>query len=158
MTFVRNWSKRVASLAPAVVCAMFCSLSAHASELMSEADAIVTVEVAFVPYGDMVLIGQVLYGEMIELSSTTELLGPCLPNKARVRELADNARGAIQPEVYRESIERAGYKAVVFLKRDGSAGRVLCDEDDFLTSNWESDPRYPEWRARLQAALDARSN
>ncbi|NIO39142.1 MAG: hypothetical protein GTO41_02435 [Burkholderiales bacterium] len=123
--------------------------------LISESDAIVTVEVAFVPYGDMVLIGDVLHGKMVKLSNSNELLGACLPNKARVRKLVKMAAGPSQAVVYEGAIERASYKAVVFLKHgDGDgASRALCDEGAHVTDNWESDPRYEAWRTRLDVSL-----
>ena len=129
---------------------------AQLAELVAGSDAIVSVEVAFVPYGDLVLVGEVLHGSMNELSSSTELLGPCLPNKALVRELAEQAADGAQARIFQESIERAGYKAVTFLKHEGETSRALCVADSFVTVNWESDPDYATWRDRLQDEIDAR--
>lgn len=124
------------------------------TDLIRQSDAVVSVEVAFVPYGDMVLIGEVLDGEMIDLSSSNELLGQCLPKKAVVRDLAQGPDDNLQRAVYAEAVENAGYVAVVFMKHDGDAGEVICDDGAHSTVNWISDPRYPEWRARLDQLLE----
>ncbi|KPK32724.1 MAG: hypothetical protein AMJ66_06460 [Betaproteobacteria bacterium SG8_40] len=152
-----NCPKRLLTVTLSALCSAAFLQAAQAGEPASEADAIVLVEVAFVPYGDLVLVEQVLHGEPTEMSSTSELLGVCLPNKALVREMAERTDDAAQALVYRQSIERAGYKAVVFLKHDGAQSRVLCEEGAVSTVNWETDPRHPQWRARLQSRIDSRS-
>jgi hypothetical protein len=128
----------------------------NVAELIRQSDAVVAVEVAFVPYGDMVLIGEVLDGEMLDLDSSNELLGQCLPKKVTVRELARGQRGDPQQAVYAEAVERAGYAAVVFMKHDGNASEVICDDGAHSTVNWVTDPRYPQWRAQLDAVLAQR--
>ena len=126
----------------------------NVAELIRLSDVVVAVEVAFVPYGDMVLIGEVLDGEMMELDSSNELLGQCLPKKVTVRELARAPRGDPQQAVYAEAIERAGYTAVVFMKHHGNDSEVICDDGLHTTVNWVTDPRYPQWRTRLDALLE----
>ncbi len=128
--------------------------AASVAELVRQSDAVVAIEVAFVPYGDMVLLGEVLDGKMMDLSSSNELLGDCLPKKATVRELAQSANNNPQQAVYVEAVERAGYAAVVFMKHEGNASRVICDDGPHSTVNWVSDPRYPEWRAQLDRLLE----
>ncbi len=128
---------------------------AQLGELVGTADAIVAIEVAFVPYGDLVLVGEVLHGRMVELSSSNELLGACLPSKAIVRDLAQQAGSSVQGGVYQNAIERAGYKALAFLKHESGASRVICDDGSFSTVNWETDPRFAAWRARLQNEIAA---
>ena len=125
----------------------------NVAELIRQSDAVVSVEVAFVPYGDMVLIGEVLDGEMVDLDSSNALLGQCLPKKAAVRDLAKGPPGNPQQAVYAEAVERAGYVAVVFMKHDGNASQVICDDGAHSTINWERDPRHPQWRAQLDELL-----
>lgn len=124
------------------------------AELIRQSDAVVSVEVAVVPYGDMVLIGEVLAGEMVELSSSNELLGQCLPRKALVRDLAGSSSTDPQQAVYAEAVERAGYSAIVFMKHDANASQIICDNGTHSTVNWETDPRHPGWRARLDEILE----
>lgn len=126
----------------------------NVAELIEQSDAVVSVEVAFVPYGDMVLIGEVLAGEMAELDSSNELLSQCLPRKALVRDLARSAIGSEQQAVYAEAVERAGYSAIVFMKHGGNGSQIICDNGAHSTVNWEIDPRYPQWRARLDEILE----
>ena len=126
----------------------------NVADLIGQADAVVSVEVAFVPYGDMVLIGEVLDGAMVDLSSSNELLGQCLPKKAVVRDLAQVSDNNMQQKVYVEAVENAGYVAVVFMKHDGNASQVICDDGVHSTINWVTDPRYPQWRARLDKLLE----
>ena len=130
---------------------------AQLGELVGMADAIVALEVAFVPYGDLVLVGEVLHGRMVELSSSNELLGTCLPSKAIVRDLVQQAGSSVQGAVYQNAIERAGYKAVAFLKHESGASRVVCDKGSFSTVNWETDPRFAAWRGRLQDEIAAQA-
>ncbi len=151
----RAWLRRVMAALMSAACASGHAQDAQLGELVGKADAIVAIEVAFVPYGDLVLVGEVLHGRMVELSSSTELLGACLPSKADVRDLAQQAGSTAQRGVYQNAIERAGYKAVAFLKHEAGASRVVCDEGTFSTVNWEADPRYAAWRARLQNVIDA---
>ena len=125
----------------------------NVAELIRQSDAVVSVEVAFVPYGDMVLIGEVLGGKMVDLDSSNALLGQCLPKKAMIRDLAKGSPDNPQQAVYAEAVERAGYVAVVFMKHDGNASQVICDDGAHSTVNWESDPRYPQWRAQLDELL-----
>ncbi|UCH48226.1 MAG: hypothetical protein JSU95_19785 [Betaproteobacteria bacterium] len=125
----------------------------NVAELIRQSDAVVSVEVAFVPYGDMVLIGEVLDGEMVNLDSSNELLGQCLPKKVTIRELAKSPSDNPQQAVYAEAVERAGYAAVVFMKHLGNASEVICDDGAHSTVNWITDPRYPQWRAQLDELL-----
>lgn len=150
----RRWWLGVVSLLPPIaVWAQNIDIDA----LVSRADAIVSVEVAFVPYGDLVIPGQVLHGEPIAISSPNELLGDCLPSKAVVRELAKQATNTPQAAVYAEALERASYSATVFLKREADRVTVICDASVYSTQNWERDPRYRAFRAQLQDHLNDRS-
>ena len=126
----------------------------NVAELIRQSDAVISVEVAFVPYGDMVLIGEVLDGKMVDLDSSNELLGQCLPKKAMVRDLAKSPGDNPQQAVYAEAVERAGYGAIVFMKHDGNASQVICDAGTHSTVNWITDPRYPQWRAELDKLLE----
>ena len=119
------------------------------------ADAIAVVEVAFVPYGDLVLIADSLHGETTRVTSANDLLGDCLPGKAGVRKLAADSAQSAQIAVYKEAIERATYKAVIFLQYVSGDIKVLCSNANHSTENWESDPRHPSWRARLDAYLES---
>lgn len=121
-------------------------------EVARRADAIVSVEVVFVPYGDMVLVGEVLRGEPLRMSSANDLLGDCLPNKARVRELALRHENSAQGAVFSEAIARATYRMVAFVKNEGGENEVICGEE-YSTANWESDPRFPAWRKQLETWL-----
>ena len=122
--------------------------------LAERADAIVFVEVAFVPYGNLVLVEDVLRGEATGLTSANDLLGDCLPGKAALRELANRSATASQTAVYSEAIARASYKAVIFLRYGEGTWSVICGDAIDTTENWESDPRYPNWRGGLDAYLD----
>lgn len=132
------------------------SQAVNVAELIRQSDAVVSVEVAFVPYGDLVLIGEVLAGEMVDLSSSNELLSQCLPKKAMVRDLARSASGSPQQAVYTQAVERAGYSAIVFMKHEGNASQILCDNGAHSTVNWDIDPRYPQWREQLDELLEQR--
>jgi hypothetical protein len=149
------WPRRLVAAMVSVFSVSSYAQDAQLGELVSTVDAIVAIEVAFVPYGDLVLVGEVLHGRMVELSSSNELLGACLPGKAIVRDLAQQAGSSVQGAVYQNAIERAGYKAVAFLKHEGGASRVVCDEGGFSTVNWETDPRFSAWRGRLQDEIAA---
>ena len=121
--------------------------------LAERADAIVIVEVAFVPYGNLVLVEDVLRGEATGLTNANDLLGDCLPGKAALRELANRSATASQAAVYSEAIARASYKAVIFLRHGEGTGSVICGDAIDTTENWESDPRHPIWRGELDAYL-----
>lgn len=122
-------------------------------EVAHRADAIVAVEVVFVPYGDMVLVGEVLRGEPLRMSSANDLLGDCLPGKARVRELALRHENTAQGAVFSEAIARATYGMVAFVKSEGGENQVICG-DEYSTANWESDPRFAVWRKQLETWLE----
>jgi hypothetical protein len=121
--------------------------------LAERADAIVIVEVAFVPYGNLVLVDDVLLGEASGLTNANDLLGDCLPGKAALRELAAGAATASQAAVYSEAIARATYKAVIFLRHGEGTVKVICGDAIDTTENWESDPRHPIWRGKLDTYL-----
>ncbi len=57
--------------------------------LAAQADAVLVVEMAFVPYGDLVLTREILHGDKNSLPDASEFLGACLPGKAGVRQLAN---------------------------------------------------------------------
>ena len=105
------------------------SVTAHGQStidvLAKRADTIVIVEVAFVPYGNLVLVEDVLRGEATGLTSTNDLLGDCLPGKATVRELAAESATTAQADVYNDAIERASYKAVIFLQHVAGTSSVI---------------------------------
>ncbi len=142
----------------ALACIAF-SATAHGLDaveaLANSADAIVVVEVAFVPYGDLVLVHDVVRGEPAGLSNAGELLGDCLPGKATVRSLAASATGA-QADIYNEALQMAAYTAVIFVQNAGDASSAICGDAIDSTENWHSDPRYPAWRNTLDAYLDRR--
>lgn len=121
--------------------------------LLERADAVVIVEVAFVPYGDLVLIGETLHGKTVELASSSGLLGDCLPSKLMVKKLAAKSARAVQAVVYEEALELATYTAVIFLQHAADRSSVLCANTAHSTENWQSDPRHHAWRARLDAYL-----
>lgn len=127
------------------------------SALAERADAIVIVEVAFVPYGNLVLVEDVLRGEATGLSSANDLLGDCLPGKAALRELAARSAMASQTAVYNEAIARATYKAVIFLRHGDATVNVICGDAIDTTENWESDLRHPIWRGKLDRYLGSPS-
>jgi hypothetical protein len=133
------------------------SVTAHGQSaidaLAERVDAIVIVEVAFVPYGNLVLVEDVLRGEATGLTSANDLLGDCLPGKAALRELANRSATASQAAVYSEAIARASYKAVIFLRHGEGTWSVICGDAIDTTENWESDPRHPIWRDELDAYL-----
>jgi hypothetical protein len=133
------------------------SVTAHGQStiksLAERADAIVIVEVAFVPYGNLVLVQDVLRGEVTGLTSANDLLGDCLPGKAALKELAARPATASQAAVYSEAIARASYKAVIFVQHGEGTGGVICGDAIDTTENWESDPRHPIWRGELNAYL-----
>jgi Holliday junction resolvase-like predicted endonuclease len=122
--------------------------------LLERADAVVIVEVAFVPYGDLVLLGETLHGKTVDLAGPNDLLGDCLPNRVMVKELASKSARSVQADVYEEALERATYTAVIFLQHAANRSSVLCTDTGNSTENWESDPRHSTWRARLDAYLD----
>jgi hypothetical protein len=127
------------------------------SALAERADAIVIVEVAFVPYGNLVLVEDVLRGEASGLTSANDLLGDCLPGKAALRELAAGSATTSQTVVYSEAIARATYKAVIFLRHGEGTVNVICGDAIDTTENWESDPRHPIWRGKLDRYLGSPS-
>jgi hypothetical protein len=120
--------------------------------LVTQADAIAIFEVAFVPYGNLVLLTQMLLGSRHDLPDLSELLGPCLPGKAGVRELAENTRDPANSAVLDNAVDQAGYSAVVFFKRSGKTLSVLCTDPNFL-ENWVAHPHHSAWRSRLNATL-----
>jgi hypothetical protein len=124
------------------------------SGLAQRSDAIALVEVAFVPYGDLVLVEEVLHGEIVGLTSSNALLGDCLPRRATVKKLAAESATPAQAAVYNGALEMAMYKAVIFLKHAAGSSSVICSDAITSTENWESDPRYPMWRSRLDAYLE----
>ena len=125
--------------------------------LAERADAIVIVEVAFVPYGNLVLVEDVLLGEATGLTNANDLLGDCLPGKAALRELAAGSATASQAAVYSEAIARATYRAVIFLRHGEGTVEVICDDAIDTTENWESDSRHPIWRGKLDRFLGSPS-
>lgn len=141
------------------VAAIVCSFPAKAQTgaidtLLEQADAVVIVEVAFVPYGDLVLVGETLHGKTVDLASTSDLLGDCLPNRVMVKELAARSAQSVQADVYEEALERATYTAVIFLRPAAEGSSAICTGKEHSTENWQSDPRHRAWRAGLDAYLD----
>ncbi len=122
--------------------------------LLERADAVAIVEVAFVPYGDLVLLGETLHGRTVDLAGPNDLLGDCLPNRVMVKERAAKSARSVQADVYEEALERATYTAVIFLQHAADRSSVLCTDNEHSTENWENDPRHSAWRARLDAYLD----
>jgi hypothetical protein len=130
-------------------------IQANDADLLRQIDAaqaVALVEVAFVPYGNLVLLHTVLHGESAGLSDTESWLGPCLPAKAAVRGLAAGTSG--DAAFYRQVIERAGYSSVLFLRRDGETWRPICT--GLEPRQWEQHPQHAEWRAAVDAALARR--
>ncbi len=117
-----------------------------------QADVVAVMEVAFVPYGNLVLLREVLHGTATGLPDLSEVLGPCLPGKAGMREKTTDADAS---HVLRAAIDNAAYSAVVFLRRRGSVLSLVCGEPA-AGENWLSHPRHAPWRARLDAALHGR--
>ena len=123
---------------------------ANASQDRLRSDEIIAVvEVAFVPYGDLVLVREVLRGDAPPLPVPQTGLGPCLPRKATVRELA--ASGGEDAAVYQTAIERAGYTSVLRLRRAGDTTHPACTAFD--TRAWEHHPAHPSWREAFTAQL-----
>lgn len=109
-----------------------------------QTEVVAVVEVSFVPYGNLVLLREVLRGDGGSLKSPEELLGECLPSKAAVRDLA--ARGGADADVYQAAIDRAGYAAVLFLRGDGSALKPVCEARHPDARHWEQHPGHAQWR------------
>jgi hypothetical protein len=120
--------------------------------LATQADAIAIFEVAFVPYGNLVLLTQMLLGSRHDLPDLSELLGPCLPGKAGVRELAENTQDPANSAVLDTAVDQAGYTAVIFLKRRGKSLSILCNNPASL-ENWLTHPHHTVWRSQLNATL-----
>ena len=120
--------------------------------LVTQADAIAIFEVAFVPYGNLVLLTEMLLGSRNELPDLSELLGPCLPGKAGVRELAESSKDPANSAVLDNAVEQAGYTAVVFLKRRSQSLSILCSDSTSL-ENWVTHPYHNRWRSHLNARL-----
>ena len=124
------------------------------SHLAAAADAIVVVEVSFVPYGNLVLLREALRGDVNAIKNPEEFLGPCLPSKNAVRELA--ARADDQATVYQSALERAGYAAVLFLKKEGTSMQPMCDANHAHARHWEQHADHSAWRRRLEEEVRAR--
>ena len=122
--------------------------------LLERADAVVIVEVAFVPYGDLVLPGETLRGKPVALAGANDLLGDCLPNRVKVKELAGKSARRVQADVFEEALDRATYTAVIFLQHAADGSNVICTDTEYSTEYWQNDPRHRAWRARLDAYLD----
>ncbi len=123
-------------------------------DLVARADAIILAEVNFVPYGDMVLLSEIFRGDQTTLPNLNGLLGPCLPGRAALHKLVEQTAAAkAQGRIYSEAFELATYRAVVFLAGDAGYMKPVCGTGVHSTENWESDPHYPLWRRRLDAAL-----
>lgn len=123
--------------------------------LVERADAIIQVEVNFVPYGDLVLLVNVLRGDQTALPEMNGLLGPCMPGRAALRALREAvSENDIRAPVYREAFESATYIAVVFLVRAGETFEPICGNGGHSTENWVSDPRYALWRKQLDAIMN----
>jgi hypothetical protein len=141
----------------AIVTMLFAAPPASAQQnsteaLAAQADAVAIFEVAFVPYGNLVLLTEMLLGSRHDLPELSELLGPCLPGKAGVRELAENTQDPANSAVLDSAVDQAGYAAVVFLKRRGKSLSVLCSDPTSL-ENWLAHPHHGAWRSRLNATL-----
>lgn len=124
------------------------------AHLATGAEAVAVVEVSFVPYGNLVLLREMLQGDAALLRSPEDFLGECLPPKALVRERAAN--GGPGAEHYQEALERAGYAAVLVLKRRDGALRPDCEGLQREPLNWDSHPRHAEWLAAPAAAIPSR--
>lgn len=128
--------------------------AASPQKLAAQADAVILVEVSFVPYGNLVLLRAVLHGAGMPFESPENYLGECLPAKATVRERA-LAGGAGAPH-YQAALERASYSAVLFLKHEGAALTPRCDPEQSEPVHWEQHPGHVAWRAALDVALSGK--
>ena len=120
--------------------------------LAAQADAIAVVEVAFVPYGNLVLLKALLRGTRERMPELSALMGPCLPGKAEVRDRAAGATEAANATLLRNAITNAGYEAVIFVGQRKESNTAICDDPQKL-DNWTMHPRHGTWRARLDAWL-----
>lgn len=125
-----------------------------AATLAAQADAVIVVDVAFVPYGNLVLLREVVFGDRSRVRSPVDYLGECLPGKARVRELA--ATDGADSALYAQAMERAAYTAVLFLRSKDGELAPLCADPASVPTHWESHPEHPQWRAAVDAALASR--
>ena len=122
------------------------------ASLAAQADAIAVVEVAFVPYGNLVLVKEILRGTRERMPELSALMGPCLPGKAEVRDRAEGATDVAYATLLHNAIINAGYEAVIFIGwREGSR-TAICDDPQML-DNWPMHPRHGAWRAQLDAWL-----
>lgn len=110
------------------------------------------METAFVPYGNLVLVKEMLHGSRDRMPDLGDLMGSCLPGKAQLRELAEHAIDPAISAVWRASVEQAGYTSVLFLKRREGVLTALCGETNAF-ENWQTHPRHGQWRARLDTWL-----
>jgi hypothetical protein len=152
-TSVLRWSVGVIVLANFLYAAPLAIAQQDSAETpATQADAIAIFEVAFVPYGNLVLLTEMLLGSRNDLPDLSELLGPCLPGKAGVRDLAESIRDPANSAVLDAAIDQAGYAAVVFLKRRGGSLSIVCS-DPVSLENWLTHPHHNLWRSRLNATL-----
>ncbi|MFN0039574.1 MAG: hypothetical protein ACKVP2_08700 [Burkholderiales bacterium] len=120
--------------------------------LAAQAEAIAVVEVAFVPYGNLVLLKELLRGTRERIPELSALMGPCLPGKAELRDRAEGATEAENTTLLQNAINNAGYEAVIFVGRRKESMTAICDDPQML-DNWTMHPRHGAWRARLDAWL-----
>lgn len=125
---------------------------AQVEALAKQADAIAVVEMAFVPYGNLVLLREMLQGSRDGMPDAGELIGPCLPGKAQLRALTENSPDPAVSAVWHAAVEQAGYTSVLFLKRQAGMLSGLCGET-LTFENWLMHPRHGVWRTRLDAWL-----
>jgi len=128
--------------------------TADSSSFARAADTIIVVEVSFVPYGNLVLLKEVLAGDRSLLRSPEEYLGNCLLGKAEVRAQAQS--GGKAATHYQAALERAGYSAVLFLKRSETGSTPLCESTQPEPVHWEQHPEHAGWRTRLDTVLTDR--
>ncbi|MFN0317800.1 MAG: hypothetical protein ACKVQA_22465 [Burkholderiales bacterium] len=131
--------------------------SAAGEALAARADAVLVLEVSFLPYGHLVLLREVLYGDKNSLPDPIQYLGVCLPRKPGVVWLAEQARGPAV-RIYREAIEQATYTAVLFLKSEVGSINPVCDESINAPEHWSTHPNHSAWREKVVAALRKRTD
>jgi hypothetical protein len=156
---MRDLAWRNHSLCAVLALGIFSTANTTAAEenLAARADAVLVLEVSFLPYGHLVLLREVLHGDKNSLPDPIQLLGVCLPRKAGVVWLAEQARGpAVQ--IYRDAIVQATYTAVVFLKSEVGSINPVCDDTVNAPEHWVTHPNHAAWREKVVSALRMRAD
>ena len=80
--------------------------------------------------------------------------GWCLPSRKTLTErwLARLSHISSMP-LWRAALDKGGYCAVIFLKKENGELRPTCETESILVENWVTHPNHAAWRARLMELI-----